>query len=92
MESQEKLIRYFNMGFDAVTDGVRAQCPSLLLNSMWSVTGLVTVLFTVFSSIFGKKLNFLIIVQFLGLFMAFSSRSFFLTWSYASPSHSSLSF
>ena len=77
MESQEKLIRFFNMGFDAATGGVRAQCPSLLSNSMWSVTGLITIIFTIASSMVKGRLNSLVIIQICGLFMAFFSRSSF---------------
>ena len=77
MESQEKLIRFFNMGFDAATGGVRAQCPSLLSNYMWSVTGLITIIFTIASSMVKGRLNSLVIIQICGLFMAFFSRSSF---------------
>ena len=65
------------MGFDEVTDGVRAQCPSLLSHSMWSVTGLITIIFNIASSMVKGRLNSLVIIQICGFFMAFFSRSSF---------------
>ena len=71
------------MGFDAVTDGVRPQCALMLSNSMWSVTGCITILFSIVGSVLKGNLNALVIVQ---LFLCdgfFLTLQFLQTWSHA---------